>query len=71
MALDCLQCAVVESVPSKLGTWAFRGTRMPVAAFCGRPGGLGIDQILTLYYGLIHCQRSPRTSHYSPPRASP
>ena len=63
MALDCSQCAVVESVPSKLGTWAFRGTRMPVAAFCRRPGGLGIDQILY--------QRSPRTSHYSPPRASP
>jgi len=52
MALDCSQCAVVESVPSKLGTWAFRGTRMPVAAFCRRPGGIGIDQILTLYDGL-------------------
>jgi uncharacterized protein (DUF433 family) len=33
MALDWSPCAAVESVPGKLGgAWAFRGTRMPVAA---------------------------------------
>ena len=37
---DWSKCPSVESVPGKVsGAWVFKGTRLPVSALFGQPGG--------------------------------
>jgi uncharacterized protein (DUF433 family) len=47
-ALDWSQCPAVESIPGKVsGSWAFRGTRMPVATvFENLEAGASLEEII-------------------------
>ena len=67
LMLDWTTCAAVERNPAKLsGTWAFRGTRVPVSAlFSNLEGGATVDEFLEWFPGVTREQVNQVLEHAS------
>jgi uncharacterized protein (DUF433 family) len=63
--LDWTTCPAVERDPEKLsGTWAFRGTRVPVSAlFENLESGATLDQFLAWFPGVARTQAEAVLEH--------
>jgi uncharacterized protein (DUF433 family) len=63
--LDWSQCPAVEQVPDRVsGSWAFRGTRVPVKAlFENLEAGARLDDFLAWFPGVARAQAEAVLEH--------